>query len=60
VLSYALTAADTTLYVVLSHGAIDNPRIEALTLEIIPEPATLIMLGMLVTSGLAVGCRRRR
>jgi hypothetical protein len=60
VLSYSLTASDPTLNVVLSHGAIDNPRIEALTLEIIPEPATLVMLGLLAASGLAIGPRRRR
>jgi hypothetical protein len=60
VLSYVLTAGDPTLNIVLSHGAVDNPRIEALTLEIIPEPATLVMLGVLVTSGVAVGFRRRR
>jgi hypothetical protein len=59
VLSYSLTASDSTLNVVLSHGAVDNPRIEAITLEIIPEPATLVILGLLVTSGFAVGRRRR-
>ena len=60
VLSYNLTAGDDTLNVVLSHGAIDNPRIEALTLEIIPEPATLATLGVLFVSfGLAARRWRR-
>jgi hypothetical protein len=60
VLSYAFTATDNQLNVVLSQSPIDNPRIEALTLEIIPEPATLVMLGLLAASGLAIGPRRRR
>jgi hypothetical protein len=62
VLTYNLTAGDNMLNIVLSDTMpeVDNPRIEALTLEIIPEPATLVMLGMLITSGLAVGRRRRR
>jgi hypothetical protein len=60
-LRYAFTAGtrDTTANIVLSHGAVDNPRLEALTLEIIPEPATVAMLGVLLVScGLAT--RRRR
>ncbi len=60
VLTYGLTASDNSLNIVLSHGATDNPRIEALTLEIVPEPATLITIGLLVSSGLALGRRRRR
>jgi hypothetical protein len=61
VLSYSFTAADSTANIVLSHGAIDNPRIEALTLEIIPEPGTLALVGlMLVSSGCALVMRRRR
>ena len=54
VLRYNLTAGDNALNIVLSHGAVDNPRIEALTLEIVPEPATLAILGVLLVScGLA-------
>jgi hypothetical protein len=60
VLTYDLTAGDNMLNVVLSHGAIDNPRIEALTLEIIPEPVTLAMVGLFAACGLAVARRRRR
>jgi hypothetical protein len=53
-LRYAFTAGDNTANIVLSHGALDNPRIEALTLEIIPEPATVAILGVLLVScGLA-------
>jgi hypothetical protein len=60
VLTYGLTASDSTLNIVLSHGASDNPRIEALTLEIVPEPATLAALGVLVVScGLATRRWRR-
>jgi hypothetical protein len=59
-LRYAFTAGDGTANIVLSHGAVDNPRIEALTLEIIPEPATAAMLGVLLVScGLATRRRRR-
>jgi hypothetical protein len=60
VLSYSLTAGDNMLNVGLIQTPTDNPRIEALTLEIIPEPATLAMIGLLVSCGLAVGRRRRR
>jgi hypothetical protein len=62
-LRYQFTAGDrdNTLNIVLSHGAIDNPRIEALTLEIVPEPATLATLGVLLVScGLATRRGRRR
>jgi hypothetical protein len=53
-LRYGFTAGDDQVNVVLSHGAVDNPRIEALTLEIIPEPATVAILGVLLVScGLA-------
>jgi hypothetical protein len=60
VLTYSLTAADNMINIVLSHGASDNPRIEALTLELVPEPATLAIVGLFVTCGLAVGLRRQR
>jgi hypothetical protein len=59
VLSYSVTPTDNSLNVVLSHGAVDNPRIEALTLELVPEPATLVMLGFLLVSGGFVLRRRR-
>ena len=61
-LRYGFTAGarDNTVNIVLSHGAVDNPRIEALTLELVPEPATLATLGVLVVScGLATRRRRR-
>jgi hypothetical protein len=58
-LRYRLTAGDPTLNVVLAHGAVDNPRIEALTLEIIPEPATVAILGVLLVS-CGVATRRWR
>jgi hypothetical protein len=64
-LRYQFTAGDrdNTLNIVLSHTTnprIDNPRIEALTLEIVPEPATLATLGVLFAScGLAMRRRRR-
>jgi hypothetical protein len=59
-LRYGVTAGDGELNVVLSHGAVDNPRIEALTLEIIPEPATLAMISLLLVScGLATRRWRR-
>jgi hypothetical protein len=46
--------------IVLSHGAIDNPRLEALTLEIVPEPATLATIALLLVScGLATRRWRR-
>jgi hypothetical protein len=59
-LRYGFTAGDSTANVVLSHGAIDNPRLEALTLEIVPEPATIAMIGLLVACGVAGMTRRRR
>jgi hypothetical protein len=59
-LRYSLTAPDNTLNIVLSHGATDNPRIEALTLELVPEPATLAMIGVLLVSGGLVMRRRQR
>jgi hypothetical protein len=61
-LRYQFTAGDSTANIVLSHTTnprIDNPRIEALTLEIVPEPTTLAAIGLLV-SCLVVGRRRRR
>jgi hypothetical protein len=38
VFEYSLTAPDGTLNIVLSHGATDNPRLEALTLEYFDPP----------------------
>jgi len=64
-LRYQFTAGsrDAVLNIVLSHTTdprIDNPRIEALTLEIVPEPATLATVGVLLVScGLATRRRRR-
>jgi hypothetical protein len=60
VITHTFTAGDDLLNIVLSHGAIDNPRIEALTLEIIPEPGTiaLVVAGSLALVGYSV--RRRR
>jgi hypothetical protein len=61
VLKYNLTAGDPTLNIVLSHGAVDNPRIEALTLEIVPEPGTMATIGVLLVScGVATRRWRRR
>ena len=58
VISHSFTATDDVLNVQLNHGLIENPRIEALTLERIPEPSglALVMMGILSLLGL----RRRR
>jgi hypothetical protein len=60
VLSHSFTATDNQLNVVLSQSPIDNPRIEALTLELVPEPATLAMIGFLIVSCGFVMRRPRR
>ena len=58
VIAHSFTAADDVLNIQLTHGPVDNPRIEALTLELIPEPSSmaLLVLGALTLAGL----RRRR
>jgi len=60
VLTHTFTAGDDLLNIVLSHGSSDNPRLEGLTLEIIPEPGTigLVVAGSLALVGYSI--RRKR
>lgn len=60
VLTHSFTAGDDTLNIRLEHGSIDNPRMSGITLEIIPEPASiaLVATGTLILVG--YGVRRRR
>jgi hypothetical protein len=51
---HSFTATDNVLNVQLTHGPVNNPRIEALTLKMIPEPSGIVLtvLGVMTLLGL--------
>jgi hypothetical protein len=57
VVQHRFFAGDDVLNVALTHGAVDNPRFEALTVEIIPEPGSLVLM---LTAALGLLSLRRR
>ena len=57
VIQHRFIAGDDVLNVALTHGAVDNPRFEALTVEIIPEPGSLVLM---LTAALGLLSLRRR
>jgi hypothetical protein len=57
VIQHRFVAGDDVVNVALTHGAVDNPRFEALTLEIVPEPGSLVLM---LTAALGLLSLRRR